>query len=158
MYMRYLLAISYHQLLRTMLLLVFVKTVMPGIGHANRFILLARGCLWILVKITRWFVLELRNTWISQYRHGVVVITIAQLHSAKPELRFCTGSNPACGLLEIRNGDDLWQWSRLEIRLNAFCQSTIPQKQIKSINQFLSFYHMLFFASVFSMNGECIYV
>ena len=28
--------------------------------------------------------------------HGVVVITNAQLHSIKPELRFCTGSNPAC--------------------------------------------------------------
>ena len=24
-------------------------------------------------------------------------ITTAQLHSTKPELRFCTGSNPACG-------------------------------------------------------------
>ena len=30
-----------------------------------------------------------------------MVKTIAQLHSAKPELRFCTGSNPACGMSEI---------------------------------------------------------
>ena len=59
---------------------------------------------------------------------GVVVITTAQLHSTKPELRFCAGSNPARGVLEIRDGEDLWQWPQLEIRLNAFCQSTIPQK------------------------------
>ena len=51
------------------------------------------------------------------YCRGVVVITTAQLHSTKPELRFCTGSNPARGVSGIRNGEDLWQWSRLEIRL-----------------------------------------
>ena len=39
--------------------------------------------------------------------HGVVVITTAQLHSAKPELRFCAGSNPAHSGLEIRDGEDL---------------------------------------------------
>ena len=42
---------------------------------------------------------------------------------------FCAGSNPACCLSEIRNGKDLWQWSRLEIRLNTFRWSTMPQKQ-----------------------------
>ena len=65
----------------------------------------------------------------SWWRRGVVVITNAQLHSTKPELRFCAGSKPACCVSEIRNGEDLWQWSRLEIRLNAFRRSTIPQKQ-----------------------------
>ena len=64
-----------------------------------------------------------------QYFHDVVVITTAQLHSTKPELRFCAGSNPARGVSEIRDGEDLWQWSWLEIRLNAFHLSTIPQKQ-----------------------------
>ena len=39
--------------------------------------------------------------------HGVVVITTAQLHSTKPELRFCACSNPACGMLEVCNGEDL---------------------------------------------------
>ena len=63
------------------------------------------------------------------YRRGVVVITTAQLHSTKPELRFCAGPNPARGVSEIRDSEDLWQWSRLEIRLNAFRRSTIPQKQ-----------------------------
>ena len=60
---------------------------------------------------------------------GVVVITTAKLHSTKPELRFCADSNPACGVLAICDGEDFWQCSRLEIRLNTFRQSTIPQKQ-----------------------------
>ena len=38
---------------------------------------------------------------------GVVVITTAQLYSTKPELRFCAGSNPACGVSEIQDGEDL---------------------------------------------------
>ena len=41
------------------------------------------------------------------WRHGVVVITTAQLHSTKPELRFHAGSNPARGVSEIRDGEDL---------------------------------------------------
>ena len=56
-----------------------------------------------------------------------MVITTAQLHSTKSELRFCADSNPARGVLEIRDGEDLRQWSRLEIRLNAIRRSTIPQ-------------------------------
>ena len=40
-------------------------------------------------------------------RRGVVVITTAQLHSIKSELRFCAGSNPARGVSEIRDGEDL---------------------------------------------------
>ena len=39
--------------------------------------------------------------------HGVVVITTAQLHSTQPELRFCAGSNPARGVSEIHDGEDL---------------------------------------------------
>ena len=62
-------------------------------------------------------------------RRDVVVITTAQLHSTKSELRFCAGSNPARGVSEISDGEDLWQCSWLEIRLNTFRQSTIPQKQ-----------------------------
>ena len=62
-------------------------------------------------------------------RSGVVVITTAQHHSTKPELRFFAGANPARGMSEIRNGEDLWQWFCLEIRLNAFRRSIISQKQ-----------------------------
>ena len=44
---------------------------------------------------------------------------------------------PACGVSEIRNGEirngeDLWQWSRLEISLNAFLRSTVPQNNSSS--------------------------
>ena len=46
-----------------------------------------------------------------------MVITTAQLHSSKPELRFCAGSNPARGVSEIRDVEDLWQLSQLEISL-----------------------------------------
>ena len=67
--------------------------------------------------------------YIYLWRRGAVVITTAQLHSTKPGLKFCAGSNPACGVSEIRDGEDLWQWSQLEIRLNNFLQLTIPQKQ-----------------------------
>ena len=41
------------------------------------------------------------------WRRGVVVITTAQLHSTKPELRFRAASNPARGMSEIRDGEDL---------------------------------------------------
>ena len=64
-----------------------------------------------------------------QWCCDVVIITTVQLHSTKPELRFCTGSNPACGMLEICDGEDLCQRSWLKMGLNAFQQSTIPQKQ-----------------------------
>ena len=32
--------------------------------------------------------------------------TTAQLHSTKPKLRFCAGSNPARGVSEIQDGED----------------------------------------------------
>ena len=70
------------------------------------------------------------NTRYTRFWHrGVVVITTAQIHSTKPELRLCADSNRARGVSEIHDGEGLWQWSRLEIRLKAFRRSTIPQKQ-----------------------------
>ena len=47
--------------------------------------------------------------YIRQWSRGVVAITTAQLHSTKPELRFCAGSNPARDVSEIRDGEDLPQ-------------------------------------------------
>ena len=41
------------------------------------------------------------------WRRGAVVITTAQRHSTKLELRFCAGSNPACGVSEIHDGEDI---------------------------------------------------
>ena len=43
----------------------------------------------------------------SLWRRGVVIITPAQLHSTNHELRFCAGLNPARGVLEIHDGEDL---------------------------------------------------
>ena len=43
----------------------------------------------------------------EQWRHGVVVITTAQLYSTKPPLRLYAGSNPARGVSDIRDGEDL---------------------------------------------------
>ena len=62
-----------------------------------------------------------------------MVISTAHLHSTKPKLSFCAGLNPACDVSEMWDGEDLWQWFRLEIRLNAFHPSTIPQKQFSII-------------------------
>ena len=61
------------------------------------------------------------------------VMEIFKLHSTKPELRFCAGSSPPRSVLEISDGEDLWQWPRLKIRLNAFRRSTIPQKRFTII-------------------------
>ena len=40
-------------------------------------------------------------------RRGAVAITTAQLHSSMPELGLCAGSNPARGVSEIRDCEDL---------------------------------------------------
>ena len=68
---------------------------------------------------------------IAPWHCSVVVITTAQLHSTKPGLKFCSGSNPARGVPEfsmVRISN--WQtWSQLEIKLNGLCRSTIPQKK-----------------------------
>ena len=63
------------------------------------------------------------------WRRSVVFIAAAQLHSTKPELRFCGGSSPARGVSEIRDGEDLWQWPRLNaLSLNAFRRSLYYKK------------------------------
>ena len=38
--------------------------------------------------------------------YSIVMVT-AQIHSTKPELKFCTGSNPSCGVSKICYGEDL---------------------------------------------------
>ena len=48
-----------------------------------------------------------KRTIIFKKMRGVGVITTAELHSTKPEFRFCAGSNSACGVSEIRDGEDL---------------------------------------------------
>ena len=46
-------------------------------------------------------------TKLNRWCRGVVVITTAQLHSTKPELRFCGGSNPPRSMSEIHDGEGL---------------------------------------------------
>ena len=92
------------------------------------------------------------NTFFILWRRGVVVITTAQLHSTELELRFCAGSSPARGVPEIRDGENLWQWSRLEIRLNTFRRSTTPQKQLIIIINSSSFVNLM--AANYSTNYQ----
>ena len=95
------------------------------------------------------------------WSRGIVVITTAQLHSSKLELRFMSSfSNTTWDVSEIRSGEDLCQWSWLEIRLSSFRLSTIPQKQfIKTVSMSFSsvfvidFQRMFFHCEVNFQNG-----
>ena len=44
---------------------------------------------------------KLALSWILDWYCCVVVITTAQFHSTKSELRFCAGSNSACGMSRV---------------------------------------------------------
>lgn len=43
---------------------------------------------------------------------------------------FSAWSNPAHGALEIRDSENPWQCSQLEISLNSFRRSTMPQQKL----------------------------
>ena len=66
-----------------------------------------------------------------------MVISTAQLRSTKLELRFYAGSNLAHGVSEIRDGEDLWPWFRLEIRLKCLSSVNRTTKTIHH-HQFIS--------------------
>ena len=71
-------------------------------------------------------------------RFNVVVINAAHLHYTKPKIMLCAGSDAAHGVSEICNGENLWQWFQLEMKLNdSFSRSTIPQKQFIIISSIL---------------------
>ena len=53
-----------------------------------------------------------------------MVIATALLHSAKPELRIYAGPEPARGVSEIHNGEDLWQCSQLANHLSSVNHTT----------------------------------
>ena len=106
-------------------------------------------------KNRRWrIILQVTKLLTDEWHRGVVVITTAQLHSTKPELRLCAGSNPAVS--EIRDGENFWQWSRLEIRLNTFRRSTIPQKQFIIIITDDFFYGRNFMPTFFLPSYLCL--
>ena len=99
----------------------FPKTYEFCNNDIRRFILLIKKCI-IMIYMFRVIC--------SQWCRGVVVIT--PLHNFIQQnlnSRFCTGLNPACSVSGICDGEDLSHGSRLEIRLNFFCRSTIPQNQ-----------------------------
>ena len=65
---------------------------------------------YVLFKLIRFsvnFDLRRHQEIRMEQNRGVVVITIAQLLSTKPEFRLCAGSDPARGVSEIRDGEDL---------------------------------------------------
>ena len=72
------------------------------------------------------------------WRRGVVVIT-------KFEVILCAGSNSACGVSEICNGENLQYLPRLQTRFNTFRRSTIPQ------NQFIVNTYYLLLKSLFNV-------
>ena len=41
-------------------------------------------------------------------------------HSTKPVLSLSAGPNPVCNLSEVGDPENLWQWTWLEKRLNAY--------------------------------------
>ena len=61
----------------------------------------------ILRELGMGYQLEKNGAKVKRIARGVVVVTTAQLHSTKPKLRFCAGSNPAHAVSEIRDGEDL---------------------------------------------------
>ena len=71
-----------------------------------------------------------------------MIITTAQVHSTKPELRS-----------RIRDGEDLLDWSRLEIRLDTFRWSTIPQKQLTIIITIIIVINCFVFFSISNLTG-----
>ena len=81
----------------------------------------------VMCRVIWGYICTLKIKILKEEHRGVVVIS-TQLHSTNPELRFCAGSNPACGVLEIRDDEDLWLVLAGN-KANAFLQSAIPQNQ-----------------------------
>ena len=96
----------------------------------------------IMVLSSQLFVCQL---WVIMLSRGVVVITTAQLYSTKPELRSCAGSNPARSVSEMRDGENLWQWSRLEMRC----------KRLSSVNQSAKTIHLHQFTDETASFTQC---
>lgn len=58
-------------------------------------------------SIKIFFLLHMLTKLMSEWHHDVLVITIAQLHSAKPELKLSAVSNPAHSTLVFCNDENL---------------------------------------------------
>ena len=74
-------------------------------SYANR---IAAVLYFLIIRFDKTFEPnQLCNFKCFKWRRGVVVITTAQFHLTKPEIRFCAGSNPTHSVSEIRDGEDL---------------------------------------------------
>ena len=108
-----------------------VEILKPRNGYID--LQIADGRMYM--KWSKWFLTAIRTT------KGKKSGEVDSLHSTKPKLRCYAGStNPALRVSEICDDDNLWQWSRLEIILNAFCRPTIPQKWFIIVNWFSKIY------------------
>ena len=56
-------------------------------------------------------------------------------------------------LVEIRDGEDIWQWSRLKIRPNTFRRPAIPQKQFITIINIIILLKYIFMVAKFITAG-----
>ena len=86
----------------------------------------------LLILSFSFFLVRISKHWLCGFR-SIVIITAAQIN-LKHKLRFCAGSNPAPGLLRICNGENLWQWSQLEIRLLSYVGRLFCKKSCLDIN------------------------
>ena len=74
-------------------------------------------CLWFLINSVWTLLNSVINAKTGQdLGRSVVIIAATQLRSTKSELRLFAGSNLTRGVLEIYNGENFWQWFRLETR------------------------------------------
>ena len=45
--------------------------------------------------------------YLGRYYLGAVIFATAKFYSIKPELKFCAGSNPACRVSEVFDGENV---------------------------------------------------
>lgn len=68
------------------------------------------------------------------WRQGVMVTLNANNHATDSELLLSTCSNPACGVLEVFDGEKLPQLPQLELELNTFLSFNHSTKTIHPDN------------------------
>ena len=82
-----------------------VKSALKSLNHVSNSWQINNFTTFLGVKITLSCFKQLPLLlFLILWRHGVVVITTAQLHSSMLELRFCADSNPDQGVLKIHDG------------------------------------------------------
>ena len=80
--------------------------------------------------------MSIYQVFFGRFTWKVSSISHLKVHSVNLELRFCKNSNPACGVSEIYDSENLGQWSWLKIRINALLMASSKQR-VNIINSFL---------------------